>query len=101
MNEQLFNQLINDFNITIIFIINIFTYIVIKCIEDINKEKSITIWQKRFIFVIVSIVMGCINCVYTDIPINIIINSCIVAPVSWSWLIKPIIIKLGIDYKKI
>lgn len=101
MNEQIINQLINDFNFTLIFVINILTYIIIKCIEDINKTKPFTSWQKRFIFIIVSIIMGCVNYVCTDIPINVIINSCIIAPVSWSWLIKPIINKLGIDYKKI
>ena len=30
----------------------------------------------------------------------IIFNSCIIAPVSWSWIAKPILNKLGIDYKK-
>ena len=36
----------------------------------------------------------------TNIPVNIIVNSCIIAPVAWSWLAKPIAGKFGIDYKK-
>ena len=35
----------------------------------------------------------------TNDSINVIINSCIVSPIAWSWFAKPIANKLGIDYK--
>ena len=44
--------------------------------------------------------MGILYKYITDIHTNIIINSCIIAPVAWSWLAKPIANKFGIDYKK-
>lgn len=97
--EQIINQLIENFNFALMFIINAVTYFAIKVLDEINKEKSPTTWQKRIIFIIVSVIIGIIYKFTTDISINIIINSCIIAPVAWSWLAKPIANKLGIDYK--
>jgi hypothetical protein len=31
----------------------------------------------------------------------ILINSSVLAPVAWSWIFKPILKKLGVDYKQI
>lgn len=31
----------------------------------------------------------------------ILINSSVLAPVAWSWIFKPILKKIGVDYKKI
>lgn len=97
--EQIINQLIENFNFALMFIINAVTYFTIKVLDEINKEKNPTTWQKRIIFIIVSVIIGIIYKFTTDISINIIINSCIIAPVAWSWLAKPIANKLGIDYK--
>ena len=97
--EQIINQLIENFNFALMFIINVVTYFAIKVLDEINKEKNPTTWQKRIIFIIVSVIIGIIYKFTTNISINIIINSCIIAPVAWSWLAKPIANKLGIDYK--
>ena len=82
-------------------IINVITYIIIKIIDEVNGDKLPTTWQKRIVFVIVAIITGIIYKYITEIPINIIINSCIIAPVAWSWLAKPIAHIMGIDYRKI
>ena len=31
---------------------------------------------------------------------TILINSAILAPVAWSWIFKPILKKIGVDYKQ-
>lgn len=98
--EQIINQLINNFDFALMLIINVITYGVIKFIDEINGNKVPTTWQKRIVFLITAIVLGIIYKYCTDIPIHIIINSCIIAPIAWSWLAKPIAIKFGIDYKK-
>lgn len=98
--DNIINQLISNCDFSIMFIVNIITYIAIKVIDDINKEKVITTWQKRIVFLVASIVVFIIYVMFADIKVNIIINSIIVAPVAWSWLAKPIANKLGIDYKK-
>lgn len=98
--EQIINQLIYNFDFALILIINIITYFIIKIIDELDGDKIPTTWQKRFVFLIVAIIMGILYKYITDVPTNIIINSCIIAPVAWSWLAKPIADKFGIDYKK-
>lgn len=98
--EQIINQLISNFDFALILIINIITYFIIKIIDELDGDKIPTTWQKRFVFLIVATIMGILYKYITDINTNIIINSCIIAPVAWSWLAKPIADKFGIDYKK-
>lgn len=98
--EQIINQLIYNFDFALILIINIVTYFIIKTIDELNGNKVPTTWQKRIVFLIVATIMGILYKYVTDVPTNIIINSCIIAPVAWSWLAKPIANKFGIDYKK-
>lgn len=98
--EQIVNQLISNFDFALMLIINVVTYFVIKIIDESNDNKRPTTWQKRIVFVIVAIIAGIVYKVTTNIPVNIIINSCIIAPVAWSWLAKPIAGKFGIDYRK-
>ena len=97
--DYIISQLLVEFNFALMLVINVITYFVIKFIDDVNGCKVPTTWQKRTVFVIVAIIMGFFYKYTTDISINVIINSCIVAPVAWSWLAKPIAKKLGIDYK--
>lgn len=97
--EQIINQLISNFDFALMLIINIITYFVIKIIDEANGDKQPTTWQKRIVFLIVAIIVGVIYKLTTDISVNIIINSCIIAPVAWSWLAKPIAKRFGIDYK--
>lgn len=98
--EQIINQLISNFDFALMLIINIITYFIIKIIDEANGDKQPTTWQKRIVFLIVAIAVGIVYKVTTNISVNIIINSCIIAPVAWSWLAKPIARKFGIDYKK-
>lgn len=98
--EQIISQLINNFDFALIATINIATYSIIKIIDDINEDKIVTIWQKRIILIIISILIGVSYYFLSDVKPIIIIDSIIVAPVAWSWLIKPIAKKLNIDYKQ-
>ena len=97
--DEIINQLVSNFDFTIMLIINVVTYILIKLLDEINKEKIVTTWQKRIIFIVASIIVGCIYYFLSDVKLIIIIDSVIIAPVAWSWLAKPIASKLGIDYK--
>lgn len=98
--EQIINKLINNFDFALIVVINVCTYLLIKLLDELNKEKIVGTWQKRFIFVMSSIMIGIIYKNTADIPIYIIVNSIIIAPITWSWLAKPIAKALGIDYRK-
>ncbi len=98
--DQIINQLVHNFDFALMLVINVVTYIAIKILDELNGEKVPTTWQKRLIFVASAIIVGAVYGLTTDISINIIINSCIIAPVAWSWLAKPIANKFGIDYKQ-
>lgn len=98
--EQIINQLVANFDFALMLIINIITYGIIKIIDELNGNKVPTTWQKRIVFLVTAIVLGIIYKYCTDVSIHVIINSCIIAPVAWSWLAKPIAIRFGIDYKK-
>lgn len=97
--EQILNQVINNFDFTLMISINVLTYIIVKILDEINGNKIVTTWQKRIVFLICSVVVGLIYIIVSDVQRIVIINSIIVAPVSWSWLAKPIAKRFGIDYK--
>ena len=97
--DIIINNIINDFDFALMLVINIVTYGIIKIIDELNGDKLPTTWQKRIVFLIVAIIVGIIYKITTDIPVNIIINSCIIAPIAWSWIAIRIAKRLGIDYK--
>lgn len=98
--EEIIIQLTHNFDFALMFVINVLTYTIIKIVDEINKEKNVTTWQKRIIFVCVSLIIGCVYYFLSDVKPIVIINSIIIAPIAWSWLAKPIAGKFGIDYRK-
>ena len=97
--DKIIDNLLEGINLPLILIVVLITYFVIKLIDELNKEKNVSTWTKRIAFVCVSIVVGIIYGLFTDLSVSVIINSIIISPVAWSWLAKPIANKLGIDYK--
>lgn len=99
--DTIINQIINNFDFAYMFTVNILTYIIIKFIDFLNGEKDVNKLTKRLCLIVSIIIIGIIYilCDYTNKII--ILNSAILAPVFWSWILKPICVKLNIDYKKI
>lgn len=88
---------LNSFDIPFCIAVNIATYLIIKTATEIKPTVKISTWQKRLILVIVSLILGAGY--YLDgTSGKILLNSIILAPVSWSWILKPICKKLDIDY---
>ena len=100
MFEHIIDILLENFDISYCIAVNIATYLIIKCIDDINGNKIVPRYCKRIILLLVIIVMSII---YHVVGINtkVIVNSAILAPVSWSWIFKPLCGRLNIDYRKI
>lgn len=94
MIEQLFEHLITSFDFGYCLIINILTYMIIKAIN-----KTITKWQKRLILLGSIIVIGTIYYLI-GADSRVLINSSILAPVSWSWIFKPLAVYFKMDYQK-
>ena len=100
MITDIINQIISNFDFTYMFMINFVTYNTIKIIDEFNGNKKVKTWIKRLVLV-VSII--CITIIYklTGYDNNLIlINSAILSPVFYSWVLKPILIKFDIGYKK-
>lgn len=91
------NSIINSFDFTFCITANIATYITIKTITDYKKKGKVSTWNKRLIFLIISAIISTIYCL-TGSDIKTVFNSFILAPVSWSWIFKPICDKLNIGY---
>ena len=89
---------LNSFDFSYCFVVNLLTYFIIKIIDELNGDKVITTWQKRLVLLFSILFIGIVHYI-SDVDSKTIINSAILAPVSWSWIFKPLFSKLGIDYK--
>lgn len=93
------NTTIQSFDITYCVVVNILTYLVIKRWDNSIESYNINTWQKRLAFSIVSIIVAIVYYL-TGNDIKTIFNSIILAPVSWSWIFKPLCNKFNIGYNK-
>ena len=102
MIEEIINNIIttiiSSFDFAYCISVNVLTYLIIKLIDNLNGKKAVSTWSKRIVLLIVIISMGVLyNLIGCDN--KILLNSAILAPVSWSWIIKPICKYFKIDYK--
>ena len=99
--DSIINSMLSQFDFSYILAINIVTYIFIQIWDNLNGEKLLTTWEKRLMMLVATaIVLFSYKLCHYDNNI-MLINSTIVAPVFWSWVLKPILNKLGVDYKKV
>lgn len=80
--------------------VNVLTYIIIRLISERNGHKDLTTWSKRKILIIVTITTG-IAYYFCNVDYRILLNSSILAPVFWSWIMKPICQRFNVDYRQI
>ena len=76
--------------------VNILTYLVISTLA--KKDKPLAKWGKRLVLIIAVIVLGIAWYIATK-DIRLVLNSAILAPVFWSWVMKPICQYFKLDYK--
>ena len=86
--DVIVDGILSNFDFGFMFIVNVLTYIIIKVIDYFNGDNKVPTWQKRCVLVI-------------SIAAIMLVNSAILAPVFWSWVVSPILKKLGIGYKDI
>lgn len=97
--SNIIDTTLSSFDFGLVVIINIATYIVVKIIDEANGEKKINVWLKRVVLLLCTIVMTVVYHFLDGSNDKLILNSAILAPVFWSWIGKPIMKKLGLDYK--
>lgn len=93
------NQIMTNFDFAYMVVVNILTYLFIKFIDTANGDNAVSILVKRLMLVIAIILVTGVYIVSGYDKIIVLINSAIAAPVAWSWIFRPIIIKFGIGYK--
>lgn len=99
--ENVISNFQNNFDISFIINVNALTYVIIKTIDEFNGDKKVPTILKRGITIISAIILFAIYKANNYDNIIVLINSAIIAPVSWSWILKPIVQLLKIDYKKL
>lgn len=99
--DVIVDGILSNFDFGFMFIVNVLTYIIIKVIDYFNGDNKVPTWQKRCVLVISIFTMAMIY-IASGYDNNImLVNSAVLAPVFWSWVVSPILKKLGIGYKDI
>ncbi len=97
--NNVINALISQFDFTYCVIVNIMTYLIINFMIKVSGG-NIVVPIKRMVLLFSIIVIAAIY-YFIGSDVKVLVNSAILAPVSWSWIFKPIANKLGWDYKQI
>lgn len=99
--DVIVDGILSNFDFGFMFIVNVLTYIIIKVIDYFNGDNKVPTWQKRCVLVIsIAVMTGIYIAAGYDNAI-MLVNSAILAPVFWSWVVSPILKKLGVGYKDI
>ena len=99
MLDQIFQTTLESFDFAFCIVVNILTYLVIKLSNIINYKLSDTPTKKRIILLINVLLVGVVYYIL-DSNIKLILNSAVLAPVFWSWCLKPILAHFDLDYAK-
>ena len=97
--NNIINALISQFDFTYCVIVNIMTYLIINFMIKV-AGGNVVVPIKRIVLLFSIIIIAAIY-YFLGTNIKVLVNSAILAPVSWSWIFKPIVNKLGWDYKQI
>lgn len=99
--DAIVDGILSNFDFGFMFIVNVLTYIIIKTIDYFNGDNKVPTWQKRCVLVISIATMAGIYIAAGYDNTIMLVNSAILAPVFWSWVVSPILKKLGVGYKDI
>ena len=95
--KEIIDITMESFDFSFSLIVNALTYTIIKFIDSVNGTNKVATWIKRIIM-LCSVILISIAYYITGTDTKLIINSAILAPVSWSWIFKPICKYFNIDY---
>lgn len=99
--SNIIDSIISQFDFGYMFTVNVVTYIFIQTWDNLNGDKLLTTWQKRLMLLLAIVITGSVY-IFAHYPNNIVLfNSAVFAPMFWSWVLKPILNKFGIGYKKL
>lgn len=91
---------LESFDFAYCIVVNLLTYFIISTINNKKCHKDISTWQKRLVLLITILSTGVVYYIIGS-DTRVLLNSAILAPVFWSWILKPICKHFKIDYKNI
>ena len=91
---------LNSFDFAYCIIVNILTYLIINIINSRNGNIDMSMWSKRIVLLLCIVIVGSFY-YFTGSDIKLVLNSAIITPVFWSWVIKPICRHFKLDYKQL
>lgn len=94
------NTTLESFDFAYCISVNVLTYCIINIISSRLGNKDLSTWTKRIVLIVSIVCIGGVH-ILTGSDVKLILNSSILAPVFWSWVLKPICKKFKIDYKQI
>lgn len=97
--QSIIETILGNFNFGLVISINVLVYAIIKLSDYITKQKTPK-WIKIAATVVSSIVLGIVYYHAGNVSTDVILSSCVCAPLIWDWIIKPILEKFKKDYKK-
>lgn len=98
--EKFIDLIVSNFDFSYMITINVLTYIIIKCLDHVNKSKNVKTIEKRIALLASIIVITTCYLLSGYKEYIILLNSAICAPVFYSWVLRPILIKFNIGYKQ-
>lgn len=99
--DVIVDGILSNFDFGFMFIVNVLTYIIIKVIDYFNGDNKVPTFHKRCVLVLSIVTMTGIYISVGYDNVIMLVNSSILAPVFWSWVVSPILKKLGVGYKDI
>lgn len=99
MINQAIETTLASFDFAFCIVVNVLTYLIIQVCNFINYKLVNNPTKKRIILLLCVIIVSIIYYIIGS-DIKLIINSAVLAPVFWSWIMKPILAKFDLDYFK-
>lgn len=96
MLSEIIQTTLGSFDFAYCITTNILTYLIIVTIT--KKDKQLSTWAKRIVLIVDILILGAAWYIATK-DIRLVLNSAILAPVFWSWVMKPVCKYFKIDYK--
>ena len=84
----------------LILTLAVLTSIAIFGMNSCGKDKKVKLIIKRICLIVCTIICCVLYKMFTDCDVRVLINSTIAAPVFYSWVMKPLLVKYNFGYKK-
>jgi cell division protein FtsW (lipid II flippase) len=96
--EQIFEQLLASFNLALLFSLTIITYITLKIVDKyIDKNHNII---KHIITAVIGLILCFVYHQYLNLTLKEIIPTYLLSTAFYDVILKQILTKLNINYKK-